>query len=397
MKKLIISALSFYVLLIFFPSCQHEETPSPIKGKVTFSLSQVTRSDGQGKETATPAFVVLDVEDSHGQVQENIKLPLLTFGQNYISENLDLQTGDYRITQFIVLDAVDEVIYVTPMEGSPLSQDVADPLPIEFTVTAGGIQVTPEVLAVVNTDEPELFGYTSFGFKIIDVHELQIPSAGAEKILKVSYEFSNGMETVKGEGIPENSILDFHNTTSLHRKTWETTLIVWMETEIEPEVEPCYQVSPFQKIYRFEGQLTFDGSIKKLPSFTNESWGAFYHKEITFGFDGTKSLQVFFPVDPRKSFLAEIYSQSLEAAYVDRVYYDEEWNQICDSDSDEKAGPGRIQIRFPDRTACENSEFGVLGLIHSFIIIKVEAWHVIAATFYWKVTADGSVKPYCFH
>jgi hypothetical protein len=386
MNKLILTLFLAIILI----NCQEHDLESHKEGKVSFSLSQMTRSNGRAKETATPAFVLLNVEDSHGQVQENIKLPLLIFGQSYISESLDLQIGNYRVTQFTVLDATSEVIYATPMEGSPLAQYVADPLPIDFTVTAEGVQVTTEVLAVVDTDEPELFGYASFGFHVVKVQTLQIPSAGADKILKVSYELSNGTERVKGEGIPANSILDLHNA-SLLEKTWETTLIVWMETE------PCYQASPFQKIYRFEGSLTFDGSIKRLPSFTNESWGAFYQKEITFNTLGDKSpAQVFFPVNPMRSFLAEVHYPNFARVFFSRYYYDAEGNSICDGNGEEweKFGTGRIQIRLADRTECEDNEFGTVGAISSDLSVIVGGER-IETSFTWEVAADGSVKPYC--
>jgi hypothetical protein len=159
MKKLI----PFLFLLVLSYSCKHEENLSPTLGKATFSLSKKTRSNGRVNETATPAFVLLSIKDSKGIAQENVKLPLFAFGQSYLSDNLQLQTGTYQLTQFAVLDAANKVIYITPLEGSDMAKYVADPLPINFVIKEDeNTQVTPQVLAVLEEDKLELFGYASF-------------------------------------------------------------------------------------------------------------------------------------------------------------------------------------------------------------------------------------------
>ena len=166
MKKLITSAFTILVLLFFY-SCKDDENLSPTKGNITFSPSEVARSNGRANETATPAFVLFSIKDSNGEAQENIKLRLISFGQGYLSENLELQKGKYQLTQFVVLDAAEKIIYATPREGSELAKHINNPLPIEFTITNEGTQVKPQVLAVNQEDNPELFGYTSFGFEVI--------------------------------------------------------------------------------------------------------------------------------------------------------------------------------------------------------------------------------------
>jgi hypothetical protein len=395
MMKRLTSVLSILILQFLSFSCQPDESLPSTLGKATFSLSPQTRNNGRISGTATPAFVLLSVKDSEGKAQENIKLPLYSLGQSYLSENLELEIGAYQLSQFVVLDATNKIIYATPLEGSDLAKYVSDPLPMEFSVDTDGTQVIPQVLAVLEDDKPESFGLASFGFEIVNLLAFQIPSVGAEKILKVSYEFSNGTETITGEGVPVNSIVDLSNTV-LQAKSWDAKIVIWIEPRPEDLEQPCYQVSPYQKVYRFEGTVTFDGSLKRLPSFTNGAWRAFYRKEVYYGFDKSKSLQLFFPADPRRSFLAEVHSQSPVYASVDRSYYDQEGNSICDLVSDSKSGNSRIQIHLPDQTDCEeDNEFGVLGLIDSFFIVNVAAEQMLL-TFYWKVDTDGSVKPQCF-
>jgi len=181
-KIRITSALQILVLLLFY-SCGDEQNPSPSKGKITFSPSAAIRSNGRISQAATPAFVLFSIKAGNGEAQENIKLTLFSLGQSYISENLELQKGNYQLTQFVVFDAAEKIIYATPLEGSVLAKYVTDPLPFEFTITNEVTQVAPQVLAVEPTDNPELFGYVSFGFDIIrttaslNIH-LQYPDLG---------------------------------------------------------------------------------------------------------------------------------------------------------------------------------------------------------------------------
>jgi hypothetical protein len=199
MRKVITSLLSLFFLLVFSFSCRNEESPSPAQGKATFSLSQKARDNGRASETTTPAFVLLSIKDSKGKSQENIKLPLFSFGQSYLSEDLQLQTGIYQLTQFVVLNAANKVMYATPMEGSDLAKHVTDPLPIDFVVTENrNTQVVPQVLAVLQNDEPSIFGYASFGFEVVKkknkldyyIESYNIGDLGFDPALKVVYEYN---------------------------------------------------------------------------------------------------------------------------------------------------------------------------------------------------------------
>ena len=161
------TGMPFFFLVFLSVSCQHEEKVSPAKGNAAFSFYQKDRSNGRTKETTTPAFVLLEIKDGNGNKQEEIKLSLFPFGQGYLSENLELPIGSYQLTQFVVLDASGTVIFATPFDGSELAKYIDNPLPIEFTITNEGTEVKPQVLAVEPEDNPELFGYASFGFEVI--------------------------------------------------------------------------------------------------------------------------------------------------------------------------------------------------------------------------------------
>ncbi|MGC4022516.1 MAG: hypothetical protein QM734_11510 [Cyclobacteriaceae bacterium] len=149
-------------------SCSHEETKIAATRNISFSFSQQARNGDKMSESQLPAYVLISINDSQSKVvYENKKLPLFSFGQGYLSENLQLNVGNYKLTKFLVLDASNKIIYATPLEGSELAKYVDAPLPIDFTVTENGTAtVTPQVLAVKDTDNPESFGYVNFGFEV---------------------------------------------------------------------------------------------------------------------------------------------------------------------------------------------------------------------------------------
>jgi hypothetical protein len=193
-----------WVLLLSF-SCQPEENVSPKTGYATFSLDERDRINGRDKETPTPAFVLLSVQSTNGDKQEEIRLSLVSFGSGYLSENLQLPIGNYQLTKFVVLDSSDKVIYATPYQGSELAKYVTDSLPVGFNVNSDGTQVIAQVLPVLEDDKPELFGYVTFSFEIIPkrdkvkqvvFHDLFVD----EGLTTMHFEYKNEkVETVKWE------------------------------------------------------------------------------------------------------------------------------------------------------------------------------------------------------
>lgn len=76
--------------------------------------------------------------------------------------------GDYKITEFFVVDVNNKAIYTTPLEGAPFAYLITDPLPINFTITKDQVsKVVPEVLSTDCQCLANDFGYSSFDFVII--------------------------------------------------------------------------------------------------------------------------------------------------------------------------------------------------------------------------------------
>ena len=67
----------------------------------------------------------------------------------------------------MVINPSGEVVFASPLAGSPLAYLVNRPLPFNFNIIPNQVtRVVPEVLAV-GDQTPDQFGYASFGVQII--------------------------------------------------------------------------------------------------------------------------------------------------------------------------------------------------------------------------------------
>lgn len=143
------------------------------KGTAEFSLSITDETDMSKSGFSTDGGIasyhlMVSVEDMEGNTVMNDSLiPLYIFGSGFISDNIELMSGEYKLTKFLVIDPSGAVIYAAPVEGSPLAYLVKRPLPLAFRINAGQTtKIIPEVLAV-GDHSPGDFGYASFGMQII--------------------------------------------------------------------------------------------------------------------------------------------------------------------------------------------------------------------------------------
>jgi hypothetical protein len=175
MKKIIHYVL-FVALGLFAIACDRDDAINKETGRVTFSFSKKEITGGRTQISGTPTSIVVNVENAAGNiVLESKKLQLLGFGDNYITENVALEVGAYKITSFIVLNENNQAIYATPVAGSPKAEFVSTPLPIAFAIGDGNATtLRPEVIEVESTDSPESFGYLSFGFEIVQGDKINV-------------------------------------------------------------------------------------------------------------------------------------------------------------------------------------------------------------------------------
>ena len=166
----------YFILTLFsfmFLSCQKKSTDLlPTETQVEFSFSEGSL---KSSNALALSYVVVTIEDLQGNIVKNAeKIELYNMNGSYISKPVNLMTGDYKLSGFIVLDAANNVVYATPIAGSAKAYLVDKPLPLTFKAQKDVVaKLNPEVLST-HQCHPQDFGYTTFGFQIAETFDFLI-------------------------------------------------------------------------------------------------------------------------------------------------------------------------------------------------------------------------------
>jgi uncharacterized protein (TIGR02145 family) len=165
------------MLLAFFACKKEDNNVSQLDYDVSFSVqlensaNSVNLKSSQVHNTIKNAHgVIITILNKNGSPTNYTSYELLIQKMNgiYYTKPILLKSGNYKITEFLVLDAADSTILVAPIKGSPQAQNVTVPLPIDFTVSKdSGTSVNVEVLSVENLT-PEDFGLSYFSISEIE-------------------------------------------------------------------------------------------------------------------------------------------------------------------------------------------------------------------------------------
>lgn len=165
-KLVCISMVLF--ILTGITSCKKSYISNGV-GTIEFSMNM----PAQLKSTSTDSLIVsyqlmISVEDTKGNaILTDMLVPLYTFGANFISAKVEIKTGEFRLTKFMVINPTGAVIYASPKAGSPLAYLINKPLPMTFNIiSAQNTPLATEVL-VVGDQAPSQFGYATFGIQIV--------------------------------------------------------------------------------------------------------------------------------------------------------------------------------------------------------------------------------------
>lgn len=163
----------FFALIFSLNSC--EETDTEKKGKLEFAMDidqGTLKSESPDLKDTGDVYhswhILLSVKNEIGEfVMEDEVIPLMVFGNGYISGKIEMQTGQFELTKFLVIGPKGNIVFATPREGSSKAFLVDDPLPVSFKIRPGETtRVVPQVLPTANS-YPVDFGYASFGFDVV--------------------------------------------------------------------------------------------------------------------------------------------------------------------------------------------------------------------------------------
>ncbi len=172
MKNLFFLIVSVTIL---FSSCRHDDGIGDQPVDVRFDLAIKDINGGRLANTEVPDKILVTVEDNLGNIiLDNSIIDLISFGDGYASDPVELLPGNYVVTSFLVLNSDDVAIWAAPLEGSPKAQLVDDPLPISFSVIRDEVtNVAVEVLLIDNAS-PDEYGYASFVPIFIESFKFQL-------------------------------------------------------------------------------------------------------------------------------------------------------------------------------------------------------------------------------
>jgi len=150
MKKLSV----FLFILLTLSSCQiFSFLGEKAKGNMYFELEL---------ENITPSAVSVIYETSSGEIRTELLKFASAYNDLYTTNTISLNTGDYTLKQFLVINNLDSIVAAAPVNGSSRASEVSEELPISFKINRDKTKIlAPDILPYLGSDTPETFGYNS--------------------------------------------------------------------------------------------------------------------------------------------------------------------------------------------------------------------------------------------
>ncbi len=173
-KDLLFLRLAALFLIFILYSCNKDKKDiATSQGKIQFSLT-ISNNQQSSLKSASDSTVsnvitaaVVTIEDASGNiVQNSVSIPITNMNGSYISNPVSLVTGNYQLTEFLLVNQNNQVVYASPLKSSQLAYLVSNPLPITFSIQTNTVtNIIPEVINALNYT-PQDFGYATFSFSI---------------------------------------------------------------------------------------------------------------------------------------------------------------------------------------------------------------------------------------
>lgn len=147
--------------LILSQSCVEDTEPGQQKLGVAFSLS----SDNQMiSDLPANSKLVVNVQSQTGEsIMEFAEVQFQLSDDGFVTRPIDLPFGNYAITDFMIVNENDEIIYAVPKSSGTLADKVTQPLNLEFSYSSSvASEITNLRLLDVRNHKAEEFGYASF-------------------------------------------------------------------------------------------------------------------------------------------------------------------------------------------------------------------------------------------
>lgn len=147
-------------LMFISQSCNEDIETNPQPVRIGFTIS----SDDEIQDLPEGSHLVMTIESQVGEpVMELTEVEFYSDGNRFVTEPLTLPSGHYRITDFMLVDKNDEMLFAIPKKTGVLEKNISHPLDLNFSISPGHNPFMTDLqLLGVNKFKPEDFGYLSF-------------------------------------------------------------------------------------------------------------------------------------------------------------------------------------------------------------------------------------------
>lgn len=164
-NKFLIFGMAIALLIGTIISCQKESNePEATESEVAFEIKSSDLKNAATYELSNVDKIILTIQHKDGSPTSysSSEINIQHMNGLYYTQKLIIQTGDYKLTEFLLLDASGNTIFAAPITGSLESQNVNQPLPIHFSVVKDVVtNISVEVLSTENKT-PTDFGLVEF-------------------------------------------------------------------------------------------------------------------------------------------------------------------------------------------------------------------------------------------
>jgi hypothetical protein len=205
MKTLRLFFLSVFLpALLLLVSCEKKDLRTPT-GMAEFSIAlpeqAVAKSFNAADSTVLPVKILLSISDPLGKaIYTDTLISVYSFGTGYVSENIKIPAGEYKLTKFMIVSSAGAVNYASPVAGSALAYLCTRPLPFSFKIVTDQVtKIAPEVLSVAGFT-PDKFGYAAFGIQVIKTLEFYAAAVLENPLLMSPTQMTTASLTVYSPG-----------------------------------------------------------------------------------------------------------------------------------------------------------------------------------------------------
>lgn len=166
--------LALFLMAIALQNCTQKDEVNPSKEKVSFGFDLSAASSGRITSSSFEGTKIrMTIRKSTGETLLDMQpVDLITMGGSIISVPVELPVGDYKVTDFVLVNTSGVVTHATPKTGSIMAPLVQNVLERNFSVSASSANHVPmEVIEIANYAAGD-FGYATFNLAV--VHPLKI-------------------------------------------------------------------------------------------------------------------------------------------------------------------------------------------------------------------------------